>query len=120
MIKNAIRRAYHLFSERRRFTWIPDTVYPDDTFIVSYPKSRNTWVRFLLANALYPNTDVDFHTIHELIPEVGEEGKRRSELPLPRLLKSHAPYQAAYPSNGPCRLRSRELSSDGHPPGVDY
>ena len=64
---------------------------------LSYPKSGNTWVRFLLANALYPETEVDFHTIHELIPEVGKEGMHQETLPRPRLLKSHAPYRAVYP-----------------------
>ena len=69
----------------------------DDVFIVSYPKSGNTWVRFLLANVFYPEAEVDFHTIHELIPEVGNEEIRRSDLSRPRLFKSHAPYQPAYP-----------------------
>jgi hypothetical protein len=81
----------------RRQPFMPDELRQDDVFVVSYPKSGNTWVRFLLANALYPNADVDFHTIHELIPEVGNEDERRSELPSPRLLKSHAPYRSVYP-----------------------
>lgn len=70
---------------------------PDDVLINSYPKSGNTWVRFLLANALYPEAEVDFHTIHDLIPEVGDEEMRCSDLPPPRLLKSHAPYTSDYP-----------------------
>lgn len=77
--------------------FMPDQIRSDDVFIVSYPKSGNTWVRFLLANALYPEAEVDFHTIHELIPEVGDEDMRRSSLPPARLLKSHAPYRSAYP-----------------------
>ena len=29
-------------------------VFPDDVYIVSYPKSGNTWTRFLIANLIYP------------------------------------------------------------------
>ena len=28
-------------------------VWPDDVFILSYPKSGNTWTRFLIANLVY-------------------------------------------------------------------
>lgn len=30
----------------------------DDTFLVSYPKSGNTWVRLLLANLIHPQEAV--------------------------------------------------------------
>ena len=81
----------------RNQPFMPEEIRSDDVFVVSYPKSGNTWVRFLLANALYPDAEVDFHTIHELIPEVGQEELRRDALPSHRLLKSHAPYRAVYP-----------------------
>lgn len=98
IMKGIVRRLFNIFRSRSEESeWMPEEIYHDDTFIVSYPKSGNTWVRFLLANALYPEAEVDFHSIHELVPEVGEEDKRRSGLPLPRLLKSHAPYQPDYP-----------------------
>jgi len=38
------------------------TVFPDDTFIVSHPKSGNTWMRFLIGNLIYPE-GVDFSNI---------------------------------------------------------
>lgn len=65
-------------------------VRPDDTFIVSYPKSGNTWTRFLIANLVYPETPVNFGNIEDLIPDSVAVSKRRmARLPGPRIIKSH-------------------------------
>jgi hypothetical protein len=73
------------------------TVYPDDTFLVSYPKSGNTWVRFLLANLIYPNEDVRFANINHLLPSPDVLSKRfLKRVPRPRILKSHQPFDVRY------------------------
>lgn len=73
------------------------TVYPDDTFLVSYPKSGNTWVRFLLANLLYPNEEVGFANINRLLPAPGVSSKRfLKKLPRPRILKSHETFDVRF------------------------
>jgi hypothetical protein len=78
--------------------WKPALIYPDDVFIVSYPKSGNTWVRFLIANLLKPpGEEIDFYTSNTFIPEVGTHGEIIEGLKRPRVLKSHAPYIPQYP-----------------------
>ncbi|MBZ5548204.1 MAG: sulfotransferase domain-containing protein [Acidobacteriia bacterium] len=65
-------------------------VFDDDTFIVSFPKSGNTWTRFLIANLLHPEELATFSNIDRLVPE--SEGLTRSQLkrvPRPRIMKSH-------------------------------
>lgn len=73
------------------------TVYPDDTFIVSYPKSGNTWTRFLIGNLIYYPTGVDFSNINRLVPDPGDLSKRYlKSLPRPRIIKSHQPFDPRY------------------------
>lgn len=73
------------------------TVFPDDTFLVSYPKSGNTWVRFLLANLLHPNETVGFANINRLLPAPGVLSKRfLRRLPRPRILKSHETFDVRF------------------------
>jgi hypothetical protein len=81
----------------RPSSWLPDTIYPDDVFIVSYPKSGNTWLRFLLANLLNEQDEINFHTVHKYIPEVGKQKDIVKTLKRPRIMKSHAPYIHEYP-----------------------
>jgi len=73
-------------------------IFPDDVFLVSYPKSGNTWTRFLIANLVYPEKHPDFANINELIPDPEGISKRHLEqLPRPRYLKSHQYFDPRYP-----------------------
>jgi tetratricopeptide (TPR) repeat protein len=84
--------------EQKSSIWLPKRIYPDDVFIVSYPKSGNTWLRFLLANLVkLPGEEIDFHTVHKYIPEVGEEEGDSVKLIRPRMMKSHACRMTEYP-----------------------
>jgi len=72
-------------------------VFPDDIFLVSYPKSGNTWTRFLVANLVYPEKNPDFSNINQLLPDIEEMSKRNLERAArPRILKSHQYFDPRY------------------------
>lgn len=72
-------------------------VYPDDTLLVSYPRSGNTWSRFLIANLLYPTVDVDFTNIERLVPDTTTQSSRAlKHVPRPRVIKSHEYFDHRY------------------------
>jgi len=69
----------------------------DVVFLVSYPKSGNTWLRFLLGNYLTNNT-CDFTNAHLVIPDIhlNYECSGSSEFNNPKFLKSHKQFTADY------------------------
>jgi hypothetical protein len=72
-------------------------VYPDDTFIVSYPRSGNTWTRFLIANLIFPSENVTFANIERLIPDTSSQSNRAlKRTPRPRIIKSHQYFDPRY------------------------
>ena len=74
------------------------TVYPDDVFLVSYPRSGNTWTRFLVGNLIHQDAPVTFSNIESRIPEIYFNPDRSIRaLPRPRMLKSHECFQPQYP-----------------------
>lgn len=73
-------------------------VFPDDTFLVSYPRSGNTWTRFLIANFVYPNENVSFLNIERLIPDTSSQSNRTlKRIPRPRIIKTHEYFDHRYP-----------------------
>ncbi len=74
------------------------TVRPSDIFLVSYPRSGNTWLRFLLANLFGSDEPISFANIEQKIPDIYQNpDKVMCRLPIPRVLKSHEYFDARYP-----------------------
>jgi hypothetical protein len=73
-------------------------ILPDDVFLVSFPKSGNTWTRFLIANLAHPETPATFGNIHQLVPDPDGTSKRIFDrMPRPRIIKSHECFDPTYP-----------------------
>src|SRR5260370_14108680 len=73
------------------------TVYPDDTFLVSFPRSGNTWTRFLVCNLIDADHPVDFRQLESRIPEIYDVTDRAlRKFPRPRIIKSHESFDPRY------------------------
>lgn len=73
-------------------------ILTDDVFLVSFPKSGNTWTRFLLANLRFPDQPATWANIDRLIPDpTGTTKRDLDRMPRPRIIKSHDPYDPRYP-----------------------
>ena len=72
------------------------TVMPDDVFLVSYPRSGNTWTRFLVGNLISTQEPVTFSNIERKVPSIYELPDRALRA-LPRVLKSHESFDPRYP-----------------------
>jgi Sulfotransferase domain len=67
-----------------------------DVFLASYPRSGNTWLRFLLMEIL-SGKSAEFDTVNSFIPEMGIHGKTPGLLPGGgRLIKTHERYRREY------------------------
>jgi sulfotransferase family protein len=72
-------------------------VFPDDVFLVSYPRSGNTWSRFLVGNLVSPQEPITFANIENVVPDIYNSTNRQlKRLPRPRILKSHEPFDPRY------------------------
>lgn len=74
------------------------SVSDSDVFVTSYPKSGNTWVRFLIANMLHPDGTTDFFNINQRVPDIYTlPDHKLLEIKSPRYLKSHEYFDPRYP-----------------------
>jgi len=69
---------------------------PHDVILASYPKSGNTWLKFLLADVLL-DSEPDFERSERAIPLLGRTAAGAAPLPGGgHLWKSHEPYSPLY------------------------
>lgn len=73
-------------------------VRDDDIFLVSYPKSGNTWLRFLVANYFVGDQlTVDLRNIEIIVPDIYVHNIYYFEkLKGPRIIKSHELFDPRY------------------------
>lgn len=92
-----VKKCYrHYFGRSRKKAL---KIFLDDIFLVSYPKSGNTWVRFLIANLLKKNDElIDFQSVIKFVPEIGTHMDVLANLDRPRIIKSHELYNDEYPN----------------------
>jgi hypothetical protein len=73
------------------------TIFPDDIFLTSYPRSGNTWTRFLVGNLVHTEEAVTFLNVERLVPDMYKHGDYyMRHLPRPRILKSHEVFDPRY------------------------
>ncbi len=74
-----------------------DKIRSDDVFLCSYPKSGNTWVRFIIANLLRPNVQITFRNIDDVVPAIEKNTARVHRLNRRRIMKTHWPLFHRFP-----------------------
>ncbi len=72
-------------------------IYDSDTFLCSYPKSGNTWVRFLVANLLEQKVEIAFRNIDDYVPEIQRRKEHLNRLSKRSLMKTHWPLFYLFP-----------------------
>lgn len=70
-------------------------LFEEDVFLASYPKSGNTWIRFLIGNYLTGNK-CDFSNSHFIVPDIHYNPEQIEKLEPTRFIKTHHPFNPSY------------------------
>src|SRR4051812_9410315 len=94
-IKNAAKRLLGLPTGNDLFSKITS----DDMFLVSFPRSGNTWTRNLVAHILYPDEHIEsFNQLQRFVPDI--YGRLPPRKPDQRLvIKTHESYITRHGAN---------------------
>lgn len=97
-IPNPVKKIYNYVTGREipRTPWDDQDIHPDDVFLVSYPRSGNTWLRYIMTNLRFPDAEWSLLSVGSAFPEI-RGIVHPSFAPSPRWIKSHEPYTNKYP-----------------------
>lgn len=84
-------------ADRRAYELVLDKVLESDTFIVSYPKSGNTWMRFIVAYLHSGREKITFREIDQYVADIYSHRGQANAMSSPRFLKSHQSCYEHYP-----------------------
>jgi hypothetical protein len=68
-----------------------------DFFLASFPKSGNTWLRYLLAAVFFPDEKISQSNLSSFMPSVYDEKFELKHLIAPRFIKTHEAFFSLYP-----------------------
>jgi|ERR1700722_766225 hypothetical protein len=96
-ILRKVRHKIGKSAAHKPLTWIRHrNLRPADVFVASYPRSGNTWLRFMLYEILVGQSST-FTNVHQLVPDIGKQGRALPVLSNQgRLIKTHEPYLPMY------------------------
>lgn len=111
------KHTYQRFILRPRLSFVnAPELSPQDIFLASYPRSGNTWVRFIIANILLPGF-YQRHSLKDLdkfVPDIYRGIPRFISGPKPRVIKTHQPYAFRHSQITP-NLYKRVIYLTRHP-----
>lgn len=93
-----LRKIKNKFKRQQKIDYSKIKVRQDDTFLVSYPKSGNTWMRFLLSSLKNEN-EVSYKNLEEHIPSIYRSFNKLDSYKSPRIIKSHHTHFDIYPKS---------------------
>jgi hypothetical protein len=96
VIINYTRRIFKIKNKKRL---LPTKPIKSDIWLASFPKSGNTWMRFILSNIMTgyckKNIEINFNNIQDIIPDIYINNDIPIDLgfsPFPRIIKTHEKY----------------------------